>query len=97
MVYTTTSQISQFTERFFHQSGLFEFFPNTTSGIDWFLVSDLKFRYMGKTGAKSKKLALTYIGDTVNFAKNNLQMDQRYKTSLFNGNNFTDIHNFKLR
>ncbi|MCK5349631.1 MAG: hypothetical protein KAJ25_09590, partial [Desulfobacula sp.] len=46
----------------------FEFFPNTTSGIDWFLVSDLKFRYMEKTGAKSKKLALTYIGEQIAFS-----------------------------
>ena len=69
MVWSIRSQIRQITERFFHQSGFFEFFPNTTPGIDWFLVSDLKFRYMEKTGAKFKKFALTYIGDK-NYSSN---------------------------
>ena len=36
MVYIVTSQIQQTTERFFHQSGLFEYFQNTTSGINKF-------------------------------------------------------------
>ena len=42
MVSLETSQIKQFAERFFHQSGLFEYFQNTTSGIDRFFILGLK-------------------------------------------------------
>ena len=38
MVLSVRSQIPKFTERFFHQSGFFEFFPNTRSGIDSFFI-----------------------------------------------------------
>ena len=55
------------------------------------------FKYIEKSKSKLINFPLIFIGDTVDFAKNNLQMDKRNKTSLFNGNNFTDIHNFKLR
>jgi hypothetical protein len=63
MVQSIRSQIFQFTERFFHQSWLLNIYHHTRCSIDWFLVFDLKFRYMEKIGAKSKKLALTYIGE----------------------------------
>ncbi|MDA3786891.1 MAG: hypothetical protein PF503_00105, partial [Desulfobacula sp.] len=43
-----TSQIPQFTERFFHQSGLFEYFRNTTSGIDKFFIPRFKNKLYGK-------------------------------------------------
>jgi hypothetical protein len=47
MVSIVTSQVRQFTERFIHQSGLFEFFPNTTSGIDRFFIIRLKNQLYG--------------------------------------------------
>ena len=50
-----------------------------------------------RRGKLATKKSRYIIGNTVEFAKNNLQIDQRNKTSLFNGNNFTDIYNFKLR
>ena len=48
MVSIVTSQVRQFTERFFHQSGLFKIFPDTRYGMDGFSVSDLKFNWYGK-------------------------------------------------
>jgi hypothetical protein len=41
------SQIPQSTERFFHQSGLFEFLAITTSGIDSFFILGLKNQLYG--------------------------------------------------
>ncbi len=47
MVSLETSQIKQITERFFHQSGLFEFLVNTTSGIDSFFILGFKNQLYG--------------------------------------------------
>jgi hypothetical protein len=47
MVLSNRSQITQLTERFFLQSGLFEFFPNTTSGINSFFILGLKNQLYG--------------------------------------------------
>ena len=45
MVYSLKSQIPQFAERFFLQSGLFEYFQNTIFAMCKFSASDLKFNY----------------------------------------------------
>jgi len=55
-----TSQISQSPERFFHQSRLFEFFPNTTSGIYNFLFLDLKINYIESRRTKLNKIPSSF-------------------------------------
>ena len=69
MVSFETSQIKQFTERFFHQSGLFKIFQDTRYGIDDFFVSGGKFNYMGTEKIKLKKMPLLYIGDKADWLK----------------------------
>ena len=63
MVSLGTSQIKQITERFFLQSGLFEYFQNTTSGIDKFFISDLKINYMEIKRIELNTAPLKHIGD----------------------------------
>jgi hypothetical protein len=70
MVSLETSQIKQFTGRFFHQSGFFEFFPNTTSGIDSFFILGLKINYMEKRKSKLNKTPLHNWRVTGFFKKN---------------------------
>ena len=47
MVLSNRNQIQQITERFFHPSGLFEYFQNTTSGIDKFFIPRFKNKLYG--------------------------------------------------
>jgi hypothetical protein len=47
MVKSLRSQIPQFTERFFHQSGLFKVFQDTRYGMDRFFILGLKNQLYG--------------------------------------------------
>ena len=54
MVSIVTSQVRQFTECFFHQSGLFKIFPDTRYGMDGFFSFRFEIQLVRKK-PKSKK------------------------------------------
>jgi hypothetical protein len=46
MVSLETSHLQALGENFFHQSGLLKIYQDTRYGMDGFLISNLKFKYI---------------------------------------------------
>ncbi|RLB88431.1 MAG: hypothetical protein DRH26_13585 [Deltaproteobacteria bacterium] len=55
------SQIKQNTERFFYQYYFFEYFQNTTSGMDEFFSLRLKIKVYGKNKSQKNQTPMTFI------------------------------------